>query len=126
MLPEDFEDGHRSECTFECNLAGGNLVSIHSEEEENFILDLIHAGTQHHDTWLGGRHSWDPVDAWAWEDGTHWDFEIWHKHQPDGEDVDVEYCLYTQGHKTEGGWLDMECDPAHGHDGWNCVCKKSL
>ena len=40
------------------------------------MLDLIQAGTDaKHDTWLGGRHSWEP-EGWSWEDGTEWDFEV--------------------------------------------------
>merc|ERR1712107_148466 len=54
LMSQALPEGHfeyREECSQTCNDVVGHLCSIHSEEEERFVIDLIHKhGT--HKTWL--------------------------------------------------------------------------
>ena len=61
-------------CEDKCQEQGGHAVSIHSQEENDFILSAF--GSALSDvmvTWIGA------VDrgSWSWEDGTDWDYSNW-------------------------------------------------
>ena len=55
-----------------CQEQGGDLVSVHSKEENRFILDLMDSKQLSDWTWLGGECfnnscSWFDENAWNWE-----------------------------------------------------------
>uniref|UniRef100_A0A8C6URS8 C-type lectin domain-containing protein n=1 Tax=Neogobius melanostomus TaxID=47308 RepID=A0A8C6URS8_9GOBI len=54
-----------------CNNLGGNLASIHSDEENAFINGLINGPA-----WLGGNDM-DQEGVWRWTDGSPWDYTKW-------------------------------------------------
>ncbi|XP_055007218.1 galactose-specific lectin nattectin-like [Boleophthalmus pectinirostris] len=66
-----------------CHSLNGNLASIHSEDENTFVVGMIVEATGHlASTWLGGN---DAVleGTWMWSDGSAWDFTAWADSQPD-------------------------------------------
>ena len=55
---------------------GGSLASIHSEEEQNFLLDLMD-GHFHI-----GVHDMNGDGEWGWMDYSDLDFESWKRNEP--------------------------------------------
>ncbi|CAL9697584.1 unnamed protein product [Knipowitschia caucasica] len=106
-------DGEKS-----CHGVGANLASIHSKEENEFVVTLIIKDTGGYAmTWLGGT---DAVEdkKWLWSDGTPWDYENWYSGQPDNH-KEVEHSLsINHGAKT---WADdnkANC--------WYFMCSKDV
>merc|ERR1711962_470506 len=54
-----------------CVADGGHLASVHSEEENEFLVEL--AGKEEL-FWMGGKVN-SNSDGWIWMDGTPWDYE---------------------------------------------------
>jgi hypothetical protein len=105
-----FNDAQRA-----CREAGGNLVSIGSEAENEFVAEL-HDGEH----WLGatdGRDDMSPgVGPYVWLNGEEWLYSDWEDGQPnayetdcpvDQDDADCfEHCAFQS---DEGDWLDRSC-----------------
>ncbi|TDH06446.1 hypothetical protein EPR50_G00113310 [Perca flavescens] len=75
-----------------CISAGGNLASIHSDEEQTFLKDFIKQVTgTYPDSWIGG---FDAVKegTWMWADGSKFNYNIWAEGQPDNF-RGVENCI---------------------------------
>ncbi|KAM9750928.1 galactose-specific lectin nattectin-like [Menidia menidia] len=90
-----------------CLSIGGNLASIHSAEENNFLSDLILRVTgRRHVTWIGGS---DAVaeKTWLWSDGSQADYFNWFKEQPNNYGG-KEHCLEIYLGGTF--WNDRPCD----------------
>jgi hypothetical protein len=98
-----------------CQAAGGHLLTVSSEEENDFARDL-HDGEH----WLGasdgipddvagvGSYSWVNEEDWEytdWRDGQPNAFET---NCPDGGDASdcFEHCAYQA---DEGDWIDRSC-----------------
>ncbi|XP_051781994.1 ladderlectin-like [Erpetoichthys calabaricus] len=64
-----------------CRRAGGNLASVHSAEENQFILSLNggYDGVFPY-AWLGGLVG--DEGKWRWEGGSEFDFQNWAVDQP--------------------------------------------
>ncbi|XP_069047250.1 lactose-binding lectin l-2-like [Lepisosteus oculatus] len=88
----------------DCIRYGGNLASVHSEVEHNFLLQLIKSRGAN-PTWLGGS---DCVKEgrWLWSDGSKWDYSKWDPPEPNN--LDVENCLLT--YWALANWNDMPCN----------------
>jgi len=73
---------HRDECIEECNRLGGNLTSIHTEEENVFLASLLKPNAKGLSTFIGA----DEVTSknFVWRDGTDWDYENWYSGDPNG------------------------------------------
>merc|ERR1712055_771920 len=75
-----------TEAESKCNEQGGNLPSIHSKAEQDFIYtNLDHS----HSVWIGAV---DPNQdgSWQWTDGSSFDFTNWGEEEPDnGSEVYV-------------------------------------
>lgn len=111
----DYKD--RVDCRADCNALGGELASIHSEEENQLMTTMM---GKHHTTWLGGtKHS----GVFEWMDGTPWDYENWHRGQPNGHDDECVYMGLLSSHPEE--WHDGHCHTITS-GGYNCMCKKEL
>jgi hypothetical protein len=104
-----FADAQRA-----CQDAGGNLVSIGSEAENEFVAEL-HDGEH----WLGatdGRADTTPgVGPYLWLNGEEWLYSDWEAGQPNAYEVDCpadddancfEHCAFQS---DEGDWLDRSC-----------------
>ena len=87
-----------------------NLVSLHSEEEHQFVVGL-HEGSGI--PWLGGRRDPGNRETWLWSDGTPWDYTNWAGGQPDGIRNGVEDCAHiwdvNKWNKVYGLWNDAPC-----------------
>ncbi|XP_029976937.1 galactose-specific lectin nattectin-like [Salarias fasciatus] len=90
-----------------CVSQGANLVSIHSEEEHNFVNWLIKTlNPEQSYTWIG-LSDVHKEGAWMWSDGSRFNFAIWRIGQPDNAGQ-IENC----GHTNAGErfrWNDFPC-----------------
>ncbi|KAK5599314.1 hypothetical protein CRENBAI_023133 [Crenichthys baileyi] len=77
-----------------CVSEGGNLVSIHSLEEHNFVNSMIKSfdPTQAF-TWIG-LTDLHKEGSWMWSDGSKMDFLYWDEGQPDNAGAN-ENCGHT-------------------------------
>ena len=89
----------------------GYLASVHSHEENAFILQLTDGNP-----WLGGSDL-DTEGEWVWSDGTPWDFSPWGRDQPNNRFGNQD-CTSMRKHGT---WSDSNC--AH-KSGFVCKIKK--
>ncbi|XP_041654469.1 ladderlectin-like [Cheilinus undulatus] len=65
-----------------CTTVGGNLPSVHTKEEYEFLRNTVHQLTgQHVMAWLGGYDA-AKEGVWLWSDGSHFDFKHWAKGEP--------------------------------------------
>ncbi|XP_037330821.1 C-type lectin BpLec-like [Pungitius pungitius] len=90
-----------------CLSLGTNLVSIHSEEEQSFVEELIkNFDPAEGNTWLGLSDN-HKEGAWMWTDGSKVEFTYWGPEQPDNE-YEREHCVQTNylGLKS---WYDWPC-----------------
>uniref|UniRef100_A0A8C9ZQX3 C-type lectin domain-containing protein n=1 Tax=Sander lucioperca TaxID=283035 RepID=A0A8C9ZQX3_SANLU len=83
-----------------CVSEGGNLVSIHSLEEENFIKSLIknfdHAQGF---TWIG-LSDIHKEGTWMWSDGSRVDFDFWNNLKWNDRPCSVTYPSVCEYHIT--------------------------
>ncbi|XP_078144626.1 galactose-specific lectin nattectin-like isoform X2 [Centroberyx gerrardi] len=89
-----------------CISLGGNLASIHSLDEHNFLRGLINRVTgSYTQAWIGG---FDAIKegVWMWTDGSKVDYTNWHTGEPNN--LNAEHCLEM----NFGGnrWNDQGCD----------------
>ena len=106
----------RVDASKECkeNYDSATLVSITSEEENQFVVNF--RKDQGIDTyiWLGARKN----GTWKWDDGSSYDYENW----ASGEDLGNNgLCNYLH---TDNKWYDATCETNF----WgitNFVCKKN-
>ena len=97
-----------------CNHYGGELASIHSIEENNFIKSQLEENLLGHG-WIGlnrltteGSHEWSDTSAV--------DFVNWADGEPN-DSMNQESCVLTVDHV--GNWNDESCGNLHSY-----VCKK--
>ena len=99
---------------------GGDLVTIHSEEENDLVAGLLDGES----AWLGASddgdripgafetHYTDSEDGWRWVDGSELSYENWHSNQPDdapnNDTSGSEDCLHTNW-GSDGAWNDRNC-----------------
>jgi len=63
-----------------CQAQGGHLASIHSLEEQNFLINTFNPSAK---VWIGAVDT-DHNGVWEWTDGSSFDFSYWLSDQPDG------------------------------------------
>ena len=64
------------------NVNGGDLVSIHNKETNDFLYPLPRTSPDHHYyTWIGARRA-DEHSDWRWSDGSSWDYSNWGTDKP--------------------------------------------
>ena len=110
-----------------CASFGGHLTSIHSREEEQFIINHVVKQTSSY-LWIGGSD--EAVEgAWKWTDGSPVDFFNWATSEPNG--AYGENCLELLKHpdpsrKPPSWWNDYPCSlTTHRLDAYLCkVCLK--
>jgi Lectin C-type domain len=98
-----------------CQMAGGHLITVSSQEENDFSHSL------HDDEhWLGasdGRSdTMAGVGSYAWVNQEEWTYTDWREGQPNAVEIDCaghdggggcfEHCAYQA---AEGDWIDRSC-----------------
>ncbi|XP_049608618.1 galactose-specific lectin nattectin [Syngnathus scovelli] len=86
-----------------CNILGGNLVSIHNDLENAFVLELIRAADDTtSEAWIGLNDAVLNTD-FMWTDGSDVDFTIF-----DGGAADDDgNCVEME--TSDGEWDDVDC-----------------
>ncbi|XP_051907364.1 macrophage mannose receptor 1 [Hippocampus zosterae] len=101
----------------DCVARGANLVSIHSQEEEDF-LSLYSKGSS---KWIGLRNN--PTEGgYSWSDGSALSHTHWGPGEPnnhEGREECVEMVSSANG--TYSWWNDLNCDA---HQDWICMIAK--
>ena len=96
-----------TDAEFECHqnpiLAKAHLASIHSAEEQKFVL-----GNFPINIWLGGSDV-DEEGSWVWKDGSEWDYSAWRENEPSNSGSG-EHCLAI----SADGWNDYDCSASVG------------
>ncbi len=101
-----------------CENVGGHLVTITSEDENNFVTSLIKNATKSL-YWLGGLDKLHD-NNWQWINGEEWNYSNWNSKEPTGG----QYCLaiYSDKAATDidnscvyGKWID---NPNNGTSGF--------
>ena len=86
----------------------GDLVSIHSQEENDFLGQLIEDNsveTIH----IGGfvKSNNDIInDKWAWSDGTPWNYTRWYPDNPVDNSYYDFFCVYLQNSDFGFRWYN--------------------
>ena len=93
-----------------------HLVSIHSEEEQDFVVGLNADGYP----WLGGQRDPDNPDNFVWSDGTPWDYSNWVEGEPNNI-AGVEDCVHMWDINQSHQCNDQSCSTVK-----SFVCKKEL
>ena len=97
----------------DCVAAGSYLVTIHSEEEQDFVSSIIPVNV---DVWMGGNDLATEGD-WVWEDGKPWGvYTKWRPGEPNNYQDNEDCLLMVEREKT---WNDKECSAQQ-----SSVCKK--
>ncbi|XP_072042888.1 EGF-like repeat and discoidin I-like domain-containing protein 3 [Amphiura filiformis] len=96
-----------------CSDMGSQLVSIHSQEEQDFLAGHIRYHQQV--TSFGyfiGLNDIDNETTWKWTDGTQVDFNAWNEDEPNN--IGDEDCAGMYGDITQldsrGLWNSFQCD----------------
>ena len=99
------------------------MASVHSEEEQQFLVGLD-VGSDFGIGWLGGLR--DPANHsnWLWSDGTPWDYSNWALGEPNDGLQGLEDCahMWESGHlplAERHRWNDRPCSHLR-----TFVCKK--
>ena len=113
-----------------CQDEGGDLAVIRSQDENNFILELLkkQKTVQIEGAWLGLNRKTSDGDAFYWVDDTplagH--YSAWASNEPSNSD---EKCvqIYAASYKP-GEWNDMQCSwsGANQSQAPIVVCQKRL
>ena len=112
-----------------CKSVGGHLVSIHSKEENDFVLTVLDKGVFDDDDFWVGAHQ-QPLDSppaqnWTWSDSTPQIYANWSNNEPnDNGGPGSENCISVYGDAVnlggaEGTWNDAPCG-----DKFEYICKK--
>uniref|UniRef100_A0A665UF68 C-type lectin domain-containing protein n=1 Tax=Echeneis naucrates TaxID=173247 RepID=A0A665UF68_ECHNA len=115
-----------SAARYDCVQDGGDLVSIGSQEEEQYIIGTL--DSSHFDIWIGLSTLWiglkhNPTEGgYSWSDGTPLSHTNWGSGEPnnhDNREECVEMVSSTNG--TISWWNDLNCDA---HQDWICMIAK--
>merc|ERR1712013_384975 len=92
-----------------CERNGGNLASIRSREENEFVESLTSRYNSYH--WIGGSDAVSEGE-WVWSDGSSWVYQNWLPDKPDGGRNKNCLAIDTMLHVNrpgDGKWRDWSC-----------------
>eukprot|EP00092_Neocalanus_flemingeri_P011756 GFUD01012678.1.p1 GENE.GFUD01012678.1~~GFUD01012678.1.p1 ORF type:complete len:195 (+),score=33.74 GFUD01012678.1:118-702(+) len=111
-------------CRKDCKQEGGDLASIHSMEENEFIVTFM----SEHSIWIAGSIT-EQNGNFSWLDGSTWDFDNWDVGEPDKKRFGKTHheCVFIateglEGRGKRGFWWDGVCEWDLYH--FDCICKK--
>jgi hypothetical protein len=92
---------------------GGNLASINSQEEDDFISTIVDPNDQGNITAYIGFTDVDVEGNWVWTDGSPVDYTNWRTltGEPNGTGDCTQFWPNNNG--GYAGWNDVECDTVH-------------
>ncbi|XP_039270051.2 macrophage mannose receptor 1-like [Styela clava] len=102
-----------TEARADCQAMGGDLVSILSQAENDFVLVTIVQAINGNQVWIG-LNSLDTLNWYEWSDGSPVTLTKWYLHQPDH---DSEQCVNI--YRNGGYWNDAYCTKNYAY-----MCKK--
>ncbi|XP_060922561.1 lectin [Limanda limanda] len=95
-----------AEAEIYCQFEGANLASIHSPEENHFIMSLTRGHTHNFPhTWIGGVAPVLP-GYWLWTDGSRFDYDNWFNHHDTSNPSET--CL-RMNYGYDFKWLYSSC-----------------
>ena len=104
-----------------CEERGGHLATITSEDEENFLKDLVSKQGTKNSYWLGGYVN--KIGMWNWITGEKFNYTNWGAGQPDNylgkEDVLMMYRESNPMNPSSsplGAWNDIRRDGECNHE----------
>ena len=103
-----------------CNDEGGHLVSIHSQEEQDFVQGLVDSVDEDRYEYHIGLNDRQREGQWVWSDSTEFDFDAWKPGQPDNKGWFGQDCAQSGVRGGSKKWTDRSCN-------WNWepfVCKR--
>ncbi|KAI1714300.1 lectin c-type domain-containing protein [Ditylenchus destructor] len=92
-----------------CHTWGGELVSIHSLQENKWISEFARGSLGREMEFFIGLKLVNKTTR-LWTDNSPLDFEIWHTGEPNGGENEA--CVELRAHDSElnGFWNDVSCD----------------
>ncbi|CAD5117473.1 DgyrCDS6238 [Dimorphilus gyrociliatus] len=102
---------------FKCQHFGGDLVSIHSRKENEFVVNLITAGPKIY-TGLLKESGVSAVQNFLWTDGSKVTYYNWEHGEPNNVPAPAN-CVHIQRGIKEHKWQDSSC-----YEEVPYVCKK--
>ncbi|MDB4306013.1 hypothetical protein N9980_00440 [bacterium] len=94
----------------ECQVFGGHLVTIHSLEEQIFLMELIDAGTcEGWGPWIGLTDE-DVEGDWIWVSGEPTTFTLWQPGEPNGGTSENYAHIDCENNMPLGNWNDVSHD----------------
>ncbi|XP_035825464.1 macrophage mannose receptor 1, partial [Aplysia californica] len=106
-----------SSASYACTILGGHLASMHTAEENQFVVSQVARGGK--DTWIG--ISKGQGTGFSWSDGTALNFMFWTPGEGaiDDDDSLHQDCVVVT--KIDGSWRETDCFDQHAY-----ICKKTL
>ncbi|XP_010901909.2 ladderlectin [Esox lucius] len=101
-----------------CLQLGGNLASVHSLSEYNFLWSVLKSGGAKSPVWIGA-HDAVKEGVWLWSDGSRFTYQKWNRGEPNNSGGQ-ENCM-QMNFGAEGGQNDEKC--------WfqyPCMCARKL
>ncbi|XP_030018045.1 type-2 ice-structuring protein-like [Sphaeramia orbicularis] len=89
-----------------CQKHNGNLASVHSQEELDFIHSLVPDNSTGVGLWLGGSNC-QQDDTWLWKDGSAFKFTFWCPEEPNNL-FGRQHCLQADLGALKC-WNDLQC-----------------
>ena len=108
----------------DCVERGAHLVSIHSDEEKDFVNNLIsdYPDLTYGEIWIGPKKE---GDSWLWADGSRFNYENWDKLWDEPDDSPLADCTHTidtVGQPIDDyTWVTNHCSTRLRY-----ICKKSI
>ena len=107
-----------------CHEVGGELVSIHSAEENEFVNNLhksyLPQSEWFRGHWIGYSDQGRAKNDFEWKDGSWRDYSNWKKGEPNDAN-DEEHCTMVM--IDSGKWNDVGCDYIFGYKYFTCKGK---
>ena len=110
-----------------CESMDGHLVTITSQNEQNFIENLINLQGTRNNLWIGSfRNS---SDVWSWVTGESFSYSNWAKGMPDNyKNMQDKGMIMNKFHTGFfGKWDDVEANggnpPRYGEENFSFICE---
>ncbi|XP_064202686.1 lactose-binding lectin l-2-like [Anguilla rostrata] len=89
-----------------CVSQGGNLASVHSAEEFQFLKDLCKAADPQENPFWIGLTDCQKEGTWMWSDGSKVDYQRWNSGEPNN--LSDEDCVHSNW-SVQKMWNDIPC-----------------